>query len=403
VQTNRPQSSPLPTRRFRLSDLRHYPGNARRGDVATIKACLRRLGLYRPVVVNARKMEVLAGNHVVRAARELGWNWIDATVLDVDDDTARRIVVSDNGTSDLAGYDDEALTELLLDVGDLEGTGFDRADLDALLDQVAPKLPLEDEDLPPAPSRPITKRGELVLLGQHRLFCGDARDRAGYERLLGEERAGIVVTDPPWGVGYEGKTKARLRIENDHSSGLDPLLREGFACIDHFTAAGSPLYVFFPAGPLCSVFLSAFMAQGWLLRQMLVWAKDAFVLSHADYHFRHEGILYGFKPGTGRLGRGGAGWFGDNRQCSVFDVPRPRAARDHPTTKPPELLENLLRNSSRRGALVLDPFAGSGSTLVACERLGRKARVMELDPRYADVVIERFERLTGTKAERLGG
>ena len=147
-------------------------------------------------------------------------------------------------------------------------------------------------------------------------------------------------------------------------------------------------------------FTGAFLGQGWRLHQSLVWVKDSLVLGHSDYQFRHETILYGHKPGRGRIGRGGRGWYGDDAQTSVLEVERPKASREHPTMKPPELIEIALGNSSKRGDVVLDPFAGSGSTLVACERLGRSARLIELEPRYCDVVVERFERLTGKKATR---
>jgi DNA modification methylase len=150
------------------------------------------------------------------------------------------------------------------------------------------------------------------------------------------------------------------------------------------------------------VFIAAFLAAGWSLRQSLVWVKDQMVLGRSDY--RHEPILFGYKPAvSGRLGRGGAGWHGDNSQTSVFEIDRPRASLEHPTMKPPELVEIALRNSSGRGELVLDPFAGSGSTLVACERLGRRARLIELDPGYCDVIIARYEALTGRPVDRRGG
>jgi DNA modification methylase len=163
--------------------------------------------------------------------------------------------------------------------------------------------------------------------------------------------------------------------------------------------------MFHPTGSLLPVFVDAFVGAGWELRQTLVWAKDAMVLGHADYHHQHESIVYGYKPrsGAGRLGRGGHGWYGDSRQVSVFEVPRPRAAREHPTTKPPELLARMIRNSTRRRDLVVDPFAGSGSTLVACEHLGRRARLVELDPAYCDVIIARYERVTGRRVDRREG
>jgi len=207
-------------------------------------------------------------------------------------------------------------------------------------------------------------------------------------------------TDPPYGVSYEGKTARALRIANDGAAGLEDLLRESFACVDQGLAPGAPIYVAHPAGALSVTFGSAFLERGWRLHQTLVWVKDSLVLGRSDYHYRHEPILYGYKPGQGRLGRGGAGWYGGNAETSVLEVERPKASREHPTSKPPELIERCLRNSSARRDLVLDPFAGSGSTLVACERAGRAARLIELDPAYCDVIVCRYEALTGSSAER---
>ncbi len=343
---------------------------------------------------------MLAGNHVYRAARELGFQEIAVTFVDLDEEEALKLVLVDNRTSDLAGYDDALLVELLEGLGDLSGTGFDEAALSDLLDEVAPP-PYEEEEVPPAPSEPRTRPGDLYALGDHRLVCGDATDANDIERLMGAERAALLWTDPPYGVAYEGRTSDRLRLRNDRADGLTELLQRAFAAIDAVLCAGAALYLAHPAGPQSATFLWAFTSQGWSLRQTLVWVKDSLVLGHADYHFRHEPILYGYKPGGGRRGRGGEGFYGDNAQSSVLEVARPRAAREHPTMKPVELVEICLRNSSRRRDLVLDPFAGSGSTLVAAERLGRRARLIELDPAYCDVIVDRWERLTGQAAKLL--
>jgi site-specific DNA-methyltransferase (adenine-specific) len=260
-----------------------------------------------------------------------------------------------------------------------------------------------DEDIPPAPKRPTTKPGDVWQLGRHRLVCADATDPDAYQALMGKAKAQLLWTDPPYGVAYTGKTTRALTIANDGAEGLDQLLADSFAAIDARLVAGARLYVAHPAGALSAKFIAAFLNHGWRLAQTLVWLKDSMVLGHADYHYRHEPILYGYRPGPGRLGRGGKGWFGDDAQTSVFEVPRPKAAREHPTMKPPALIEAALRNSSRRNQVVLDPFAGSGSTLVACERTGRRARLIEVDPGYCDVIVARFERLTGLKGERVDG
>ncbi len=393
-------TSHLHTEAVPIDRLRPYPGNPRRGDLEAIRESLRENGQYRPIVVNRSTSEVLVGNHTLKAARQLGWKEIAVTYVDADEARARRIVLADNRTSDLAGYDSAALADLLQELPELSGTGYDEDDLDALLSELG-RAERGEDDPPPPPAAPTTRRGDVYELGRHRLVCGDARDPASYGALLGAERADVLWTDPPFGVAYEGKTQARLRIAGDTRDGVRELLGESFARSEAALREGAALYVCHPSGAAALPFLESFLAQGWSLRQTLVWVKDAFVLGRSDYQWRHEAILYGYAPAAEPLGRGQKGWHGDDAQTSVLEFDRPRASRDHPTMKPPDLIERCLRNSSRPGAVVLDPFAGSGSTLVACERSGRAARLVELEPAYCDVVVARYERLTGQKARRV--
>ena len=325
---------------------------------------------------------------------------VAVTLLDVDEEQARRIMLVDNRTNDLAGYDEQLLAELLSELPDLAGTGYGPADLDALLVELGePEIELAEDDPPALADEPRTKPGDLYVLGRHRLVCGDAREPSAYARLLEGEQPELVFTDPPYGVDYEGKTARRLTLAGDERDGLEHLLSESFAASDSVLAPGARIYVAHPAGALSLTFGAAFVGQDWRLHQTLVWVKDQIVLGRSDYHYKHESILYGHKRGAGRTGRGARGWFGDNSQVSVLEVPRPKASREHPTMKPPELI--AVENSSAAGDVVLDPFAGSGSTLVACERTHRRARLIELDPRYCDVIVERYERLTGQTAEQL--
>jgi DNA modification methylase len=387
--------------RVPLDRLRSFPGNPRRGDVDAIRASLRAHGQYRSVVVNERDM-VLAGNHLVEAARREGFADVVVDFVDVDPGQARRIVAIDNRTSDLAGYDAAALIELLSSCEDLAGTGYDDQALDALIFDTQAELALEDDEPPLLPAEPTSRTGDVFELGEHRLVCGDARSRAAYEALLEGQQADLLWTDPPYGVSYTGKTAARLRIANDDRAGIGPLLEGAFAEIAVRLRPGAPFYCAFPSGPNALAFLQVLVEQGLPPRQIIAWVKDALVLGHADYQHRFEPIAYGYRTGAGRRGRGAAGWYGGNGQTSVLEVPRPRSAREHPTIKPVELVAICLRNSSSRGELVLDPFAGSGSTLAACERLGRRARLIELDPRYCDVICERYFRLTGSSPRRCG-
>lgn len=383
-----------------LDNLIPYPQNPRRGDVTAIVESLEAHGQYRPIVVNKRNSQVLAGNHTLEAAKQLGWDEIAVTYVDVDDEQAARIVLVDNRTNDLAGYDSSELAALLTELDGFQGTGYDQDDLDQLLAELEPEPDLGEDDPPPLPEDPKTKPGELWALGSHLLLCGDARDAATHKRLLGAKKADLLWTDPPYGVDYEGKTAEALKISGDKPKDLPDLLATAFGAADEVLSEAARIYICHPAGALARHFTDAFLDCGWHLHQSLVWVKDSLVLGHSDYHYRHEAILYGHKPGKGRIGRGGSGWFGDDSQSSVLEVPRPTASRLHPTMKPPELIEIAITNSTKRSDLVLDPFAGSGSVMVACERLGRSARMIELDTRYCDVIIERYERLTGKKARR---
>ncbi len=222
-----------------IASLRPHPRNPRRGDLEAVKDSLRHHGQYRPVVANERTGEVLAGNHVLEAARELGFTDIAATFVDLSEEEAIKLVLVDNRTSDLAAYDDALLVELLEGLGDLSGTGFDEAALCDLLDDVAPP-PYEDEDLPPAPSEPRTQPGDLYRLGDHRLLCGDATDATDLDCLMAGDEAAQLWTDPPYGVAYEGRTADRLRLANDRADGLDELLRKAFAAIDSVLRPGAP-------------------------------------------------------------------------------------------------------------------------------------------------------------------
>jgi DNA modification methylase len=329
---------------------------------------------------------------------------VPVLVLDLSAEEADLLLATLDPLATLAAPDPAALSELLARVE------TNSAGVRELLERIAhdaglPRLvPLTDPDeIPALPETPRARRGDLYLLGEHRLLCGDATDGADMARLMGRDRARVLLTDPPYGVSYTGKTNRRLEICNDHERGLVPLLRGSFANCSGFLSPGAALYVFHPAGPLQLAFLQAFTDQGWELRSSLVWVKDRMVLGHSDYHYRHEPIAYGRTPGEGKRGRGGSGWYGGNSRDSVLEVRRPSASPEHPTAKPVELLRRLLVDTSIEGDVVLDPFSGSGATLVAAEITGRSARAMELDPRYVDVAVDRYRGLTGEKARRIRG
>lgn len=406
-----------------IDALKHYGKNPRRGDVDKIAESLTANGQYKPIVVRAGTNEVLAGNHTLKAARKLGWDKIAATFVDVDDDQAARIVLVDNRSNDLATYDSAELTALLQALPDLDGTGYGQEDLDALvygLEQEPAEAPADADELPEQPL-PTAKPGDIFILGRHRVICGDSTDPDTYSRLLEGERADCMWTDPPYGVEYVGKTKDALRIENDGAAGLHALLTDAFGAVLPFMKPGAAVYVAHSDTERVT-FEQTFRHAGFIFRQNLIWVKNTIVLGHSDYHYKHEPILegeapqeepegkqhepllYGFTPGgLGRLGRGGSRWYGTNNRSTVFEVPKPPANREHPTMKPVALVLAMLANSVRPGGIVLDPFAGSGSTLVAAESHGAAARVIELDPRYVDVICARYQQLTGELPQRQDG
>lgn len=387
-----------------LNKLTRFPGNARRGDVDRIRESIRRHGQYRALVVRdtGDGLVILAGNHTHDAIAAEGHTSARCEIIECSDDEARRINLADNRLGELGSNDLDALAELLsyLD-DDYEGTGYTQGDVDALLHPPIDELPpvLGDPDaIPEPPKQPISVLGDVWHLGPHRLLCGDSTDMSAVEAMLAGDRCDTMWTDPPYGVGYVGKTKDALTIQNDSGpGGLAELLAGAWAVATAALKLGAPLYIAHP-DTFRNLFEQAMRDAGWLFRQNLIWVKNTLVLGRSDYHYRHEPILYGFTDGgDGRLGRGGERWHGDDAQTTVFEVDKPARNGEHPTMKPVELIVRMLNNSCPPGGLVYEPFGGSGSTLVAAHTTGRAARVVELDPRYADVICHRYQQLTGDK------
>jgi DNA modification methylase len=386
------------TRDVPLADLTPFPGNARRGDVDQIRASLRRHGQYRSLIVRdtGDALVVLAGNHTLQALHGEHADTARCEIITCTDDEALRINVADNRLGQLGGYDDEALTELLLGLaGDFEGTGYNLDDLSALLPWPEP-VTADPDDVPDLPEDPTSTVGDLWLLGEHRLLVGDSSDPSAAKTVMDGALADAMWTDPPYGVEYVGKTKDALTISNDGADGLSGLLTAAFGAAAAVLKPAAPLYIAH-ADTMRVTVEQAMESAGFISKQNLVWVKDVLVLGRSDYHWRHEPILYGRAAGgTGRQGRGSASWYGDNRQTTVFEVPKPARSTEHPTMKPVELIVRMLTNSVPPAGLVFEPFAGSGSTLIAAHNTGRTCRAIELDPRYADVICRRFAQHTGT-------
>ena len=411
--------SPDPTlSQKKLSDLTPDPRNANKGTTrgaAMIRASLRDYGAGRSILLD-KNGAIIAGNKTAENAGALGHKdvivvqtdgsqlvAVQRTDLDLKDPRARQLAIADNRSGEVSlEWDPEMLKGLAGDGIDL--APFWSADeLEKLWPRNADLLTDEDE-VPPVPAEPTSKLGDLWVLGDSRLLCGDATKREDVRRLMGNDTASCMWTDPPYGVSYVGKTKAAKTIQGDDVGGLRALLDAAFANANFVLAAGSPVYVAHPPGALNVTFGNAFLAVGWRLHQTLIWDKGTMVLGHSDYHFAHEPIFYGYTGGgQGRFGRGGKGWFGTDSERSILSFQKPSRSEDHPTMKPVGLVERCLINSTPVGALVLDLFGGSGSTLIACARTGRKCFMLELDPGYCDVIVARWQRLAGKGAVLDGG
>jgi len=411
---------------YGIDDLTPYHKNPRKSDLDEIMLSLKARGQYRTIVVNIGTKtgisnEILAGNHTWQAAKTLGWTSIEATTVDVDADQAAQIVLADNRLADLGEYDTKALADVLQSIDDpTVGTGYDQADIDAILAVTAsqPEQLKDPDDVPEAPRKPYTKTGQIWKLGDSILAVGSSTD----ETLVTKARDQIgtpscIWTDPPYGVNYQGGTKDKLTIANDSTpSEAASITKQALAIAVKICKPGCPFYMAH-SDSVRIPFQQAVESLGMTWRQTLIWVKDQFTLGHSDYQNQYEPIAtgttpesepakeadpiaYGFTAGVGgRLGRGSKNWHGDNKQTTILEFPKPRANREHPTMKPVELIQANLKISCRPGGIVYDPFAGSGSTLIAAHGLRMKALVVELDPKYADVICRRFQEHTGILPE----
>jgi site-specific DNA-methyltransferase (adenine-specific) len=382
---------------LQIKDLTPDPQNARLHDDKNLKAIqgsLKEFGQRKPIVITEAGV-IVAGNGTVEAAKRLGWLEIQAVRVPGDwtPEQTKAFALADNKTAELAKWDVKVLNAQLLEFVesefDIEALGFE-------LPQVLELQGSEEGELPPPPAEAQTKLGDVWQLGQHRIICGDGTSVDTYKNLLGEELVDMVWTDPPYGVSYVGGTEDHLTIVNDNlkTDELESFLRDAFTAIFSFTKPGACWYVASPSGNNFQSF-SIPLSELDVWRHTLVWVKDSLVLGRADYHYRHESIFYGWTPG------GAHQTPPDRKQDSVWEIARPKVNKEHPTMKPIELITRSINNSSRMNDLVLDGFGGSGSTLIACEQTKRKARLVELDPKYCDVIIARWENLTGLKAELL--
>jgi DNA modification methylase len=369
-----------------LEQLRPWEQNPRRDQpVEDVSKSISRFGFAAPILARRDNREIIAGHTRYKAAVQLGLKKVPVRWMDLDQSEARALALADNRLTEVAEWDDEQLRAAIREIesagGDLDGLGFTERELSEAL---TPDLTEIDPgaDVPDLQDETDSVPGGIYELGPHRLACGDSTSPAVWAALLGDERIQCVWTDPPYGIAYVGKTSDALTIMNDAMSIEDTavLWDKAFTALQQFAVPGAAWYCAAPSGnaPL----LRAVEPYG--LKRCLIWVKNRFVMSSGEYHYRHEDVYHGCFPGARILHPV------PRTADTVFEVARPSTNKVHPTMKPVELIVAMLVNSSDRGWIVADAFGGSGSTLIACAELGRHARLVELDPRYCDVIRRRW-------------
>ncbi|WP_445938357.1 site-specific DNA-methyltransferase [Pseudomonas sp.] len=389
-----------------IAKLLPYARNARTHSdeqVAQIAASIAEFGFTNPILAGSDGV-IVAGHGRLAAAHKLGLKQVPVVVLEHLSSTQRRaLVIADNRIAENAGWDDAMLR---VELAALQGDDFDLSltgfDADALAELMADEDgdsngETDDDAVPELAETPASRPGDVWLLGGHRLLCGDATLATSYEQLLGGVPVDMVFTDPPYNVNYANSAKDKMRGKD--RAILNDNLGDGF--YDFLLAALTPtiascrggIYVAMSSSELDAL-QSAFRAAGGKWSTFIIWAKNTFTLGRSDYQRQYEPILYGWPEGATRH------WCGDRDQSDVWQIKKPHRNDLHPTMKPVELVERAIRNSSRPGNMVLDPFGGSGTTLIAAEKSGRLARLIELDPKYVDVIVRRWQEWTGKQATR---
>jgi DNA modification methylase len=387
-----------------ISQLKEDPTNARKHDernISAIAASLKEFGQQKPIVA-LKDGTVIAGNGTLRAAIYLGWNKLAVAFFDSKDAArAKAYAIADNRTAELAEWDAPVLHQTLRE---LEISGFNLGstlhfkedEMRDLLSDFEHNNPLPEpaEEIPPCPQEPQTKLHTLWILGDHRLLCGDSTSRENLKVLMGSERADLIYTDPPYNIAYGESKVPGHKVRQIKNDNLDSNAWKAFnqAIIENIKAfyKGGDIYLWGASGPEGMRQRLWIAEAGFHWSATIIWKKQQIVLSPANYQRLYEPCFYGWlKKST---------FVADRKQTEVWEIDRPHVSDLHPTMKPVPLVQRALRNSSMPGDVVLDLFGGSGSTLIACELMGRKCFMMELDPGYCDVIVQRFETLTGKKA-----
>lgn len=373
-----------------INKIKPYENNPRNNDdaVDAVANSIKEFGWQQPIVVDNGRV-IIAGHTRYKAAKQLKLKEVPIVVADnLTEEQVNAYRLADNKSGELATWDDDELQEELDKILDIDMTDFG-FDLELEDDEV-----IDDDYEEEVPEEPKSKLGQVYQLGHHRLMCGDSTKPEDVKKLMNGVQADLLITDPPYNVNYEGKQDSKMTIKNDHqeADNFYKFLLAAFTNAKDNMKAGAAFYIWYASSEAVNFNRSAVDA-GLSVRQELIWAKNQMTIGRQDYQWQHEPCLYGWAD------NGSHSWYSDRKQTTILNFDKPQRSDLHPTMKPIPLFDYQIKNSSKSGDIVLDLFGGSGTTLMACEQDGRNAYLMEFDPRYVDVIIDRWEKFTGKTAK----
>lgn len=383
-----------------ISDIKEYENNPRNNEnaIEPVANSIKEFGFKVPIILD-RDNVIVAGHTRIRAAKKLGLETVPCVIADdLTPEQIKAFRLADNKVGEIAEWDFTKLEEELKAIQDIDMSDFE---FDMTMFEEEPEAEEDDFDIEGAleeVEEPKSKLGDIYQLGNHRLMCGDSTAIDDLDKLMNGARVDLLITDPPYNVDYQGKTKDNLKIQNDKmdNDNFRQFLRDAFASADSVMKEGAVFYIWHADSEGYN-FRGACFDNGWKVRQCLIWNKNSMVMGRQDYHWKHEPCLYGWKEGASHL------WASDRTQTTVLNFDKPSRNAEHPTMKPIKLFDYQIQNNTKKEDIVLDLFAGSGTTLIACEQNERKSYNMELDPKYCDVIVKRWEELTGNKAVLVNG
>ncbi|MCZ3668029.1 DNA modification methylase [Limosilactobacillus vaginalis] len=377
---------------MKIDEVKPYPNNPRNNDdgVEAVANSIKEFGWQQPIVVDKDNV-IIVGHTRYKAAKKLGMDKVPVVVADnLSPEQVKAYRLADNKTGELTDWDMGLLDDELADIADIDMSDFG-FDLDLGNDEAKVQEDDFDEEVP---EEPKSKLGQIYQLGRHRLMCGDSTKSEMVKKLVGGVQCDLLLTDPPYNVGYEGKQKSKMTIKNDRQEDDEfyKFLFNAFSAAKDNLKQGSSFYIWYASSEAAN-FNNAANKAGLSVREELIWEKNNLVMGRQDYQWKHEPCLYGWVEG------GSHSWYSDRKQTTILNFDKPQRSDLHPTMKPVALFDYQIKNSTKSGDVVLDLFGGSGTTIMACEQDGRNACVMEYDPKYVDVIIKRWEDFTGKKAE----